>query len=209
MSHQSPWPVWDWSRRAPLLGCRRLPGPLLPDERRHPGRWTGPRLAEETHLWHILKIYSHHGINDFIICCGYMGYVIKEYFANYFLHTSDVTFHMDLNHMEVHRQKAEPWKITLVDTGDATLTALQPPGRSGALHLEGDAVADFQEKPEGDDGILEQAPLKALATSGQLNSFKHRGFCQPMDTLLLGTYPGLMAPMLAKGIQVIWNFSQA
>ena len=96
----------------------------------------GTRLAEETHLrpkpmveiggkpilWHILKIYSHHGINEFIICCGYKGYVIKEYFANYFLHTSDVTFHMDQNHMEVHRRKAEPWKVTLVDTGDTTMT---------------------------------------------------------------------------------------
>jgi glucose-1-phosphate cytidylyltransferase len=226
----------------------------------------GTRLAEETHLrpkpmveiggkpilWHILKIYSHHGINDFIICCGYKGYVIKEYFANYFLHTSDVTFHMDLNHMEVHRQKAEPWKITLVDTGDATLTggrlarvrgylpddesfcftygdgvadvditaliahhqrqglqatltAVQPPGRYGALHLDGDVVTDFEEKPDGDnawinggffvlepsvidlvdgdDCVWEQAPLKALATQGQLNSFKHRGFWQPMDTL--------------------------
>jgi glucose-1-phosphate cytidylyltransferase len=156
-------------------------------------------------LWHILKLYSHHGINDFVICCGYKGYVIKEYFANYFLHTSDVTFHMDLNHMEVHRQKAERWKVTLVDTGDSTLTAVQPPGRYGALHLEGDAVADFQEKPDGDnawinggffvlepavidlvDGdqcVWEQAPLKALATQGQLSSFKHRGFWQPMDTL--------------------------
>jgi len=97
----------------------------------------GTRLAEETHLrpkpmveiggkpilWHILKIYSHHGINDFIICCGDKGYVIKEYFANYFLHTSDVTFNMDLNHMEVCREKAEPRKITLVDTGEATLTS--------------------------------------------------------------------------------------
>ncbi len=172
------------------------------------GLWT--RLAEETHLrpkpmveiggkpilWHILKIYSHHGINDFIVCCGYKGYVIKEYFANYFLYTSDVTFHMDLNHMEVHRQKAEPWKVTLVDTGDATLTggrlarvrsflpedepfcftygdgvadvditAVQPPGRYGALRLEGDAVADFQEKPDGD------------------NAWINGGFWQPMDTL--------------------------
>ena len=97
----------------------------------------GSRLAEETHLrpkpmveiggkpilWHILKIYSHYGINDFIICCGYKGYVIKEYFANYFLHTSDVTFHMADGRMEVHRQQAEPWTVTLVDTGDATLTA--------------------------------------------------------------------------------------
>ena len=226
----------------------------------------GTRLAEETHLrpkpmveiggkpilWHILKIYSHHGINEFVICCGYKGYVIKEYFANYFLHTSDVTFHMDSNHMEVHQRKAEPWKVTLVDTGDATLTggrlarvrnyladdepfcftygdgvadvdisalmdhhrcaglqatltAVQPPGRYGALHLDGDAITDFEEKPDGDnawinggffvlepsvidlvDGdhcIWEQAPLKALATRGQLSSFKHRGFWQPMDTL--------------------------
>ena len=96
----------------------------------------GSRLSEETHLrpkpmveiggkpilWHILKIYSHYGINDFIICCGYKGYVIKEYFANYFLHTSDVTFHMADGRMEVHRQQAEPWTITLVDTGETTLT---------------------------------------------------------------------------------------
>jgi len=226
----------------------------------------GTRLAEETHLrpkpmveiggkpilWHILKIYSHYGINEFIICCGYKGYLIKEYFANYFLHTSDVTFHMDSNNMEVHQRKAEPWKVTLVDTGDATLTggrlarvrnylsdnepfcftygdgvadvdisalmdhhrragqqatltAVQPPGRYGALHLDGDAITDFEEKPDGDnawinggffvlepsvidliDGdqcVWEQAPLKALATKGQLSSFKHRGFWQPMDTL--------------------------
>ena len=226
----------------------------------------GTRLAEETHLrpkpmveiggkpilWHILKIYSHYGINEFIICCGYKGYIIKEYFANYFLHTSDVTFNMDSNSMEVHQRKAEPWKVTLVDTGDATLTggrlarvrdyladnepfcftygdgvadvdisalmnhhrhaglqatltAVQPPGRYGALHLDGDAITDFEEKPDGDnawinggffvlepsvidlvDGdqcVWEQAPLKALATKGQLCAFKHRGFWQPMDTL--------------------------
>ena len=96
----------------------------------------GTRISEETHLkpkpmveiggkpvlWHIMKTFSVYGINDFIICCGYKGYVIKEYFANYFLHTSDVTFHMDSNHMEVHRQKAEPWNVTLVDTGEATMT---------------------------------------------------------------------------------------
>ena len=226
----------------------------------------GTRLAEETHLrpkpmveiggkpilWHILKIYSHYGINEFIICCGYKGYIIKEYFANYFLHTSDVTFHMDSNNMEVHQRKAEPWKVTLVDTGDATLTggrlarvrnyladnepfcftygdgvadvdigalmqyhrrtgrqatltAVQPPGRYGALHLDGDVITDFEEKPDGDnawinggffvlepsvidlvDGdqcVWEQEPLKALATKGQLSAFKHRGFWQPMDTL--------------------------
>jgi glucose-1-phosphate cytidylyltransferase len=96
----------------------------------------GTRISEETHLkpkpmveiggkpilWHILKTYSHYGINEFVICCGYKGYVIKEYFANYFLHTSDVTFHMDRNHMEVHRQAAEPWQVTLVDTGEDTQT---------------------------------------------------------------------------------------
>ncbi len=96
----------------------------------------GTRISEETHLkpkpmievggrpilWHILKIYSQHGINDFIICCGYKGYVIKEYFANYFLHSSDVTFDMSTNQMEVHQQNAEPWKVTLVDTGESTLT---------------------------------------------------------------------------------------
>lgn len=96
----------------------------------------GTRLAEETSvrpkpmvevggkpiLWHIMKIYSHHGINDFIICCGYKGYVIKEYFANYFLHMSDVTFDMRSNEMRVHQRRAEPWKVTLVDTGDASMT---------------------------------------------------------------------------------------
>jgi len=96
----------------------------------------GTRLSEETAvrpkpmveiggkpvLWHILKMYSHHGINDFVICCGYKGYVIKEYFANYFLHTSDVTFDMANNRMEVHHKRAEPWKVTLVDTGDGSMT---------------------------------------------------------------------------------------
>jgi glucose-1-phosphate cytidylyltransferase len=96
----------------------------------------GTRISEETHLkpkpmieiggkpilWHIMKIFSHYGVNDFVICCGYKGYVIKEYFANYFLHMSDVTFDMASNRMEVHQQKAEPWKVTLVDTGDETMT---------------------------------------------------------------------------------------
>jgi glucose-1-phosphate cytidylyltransferase len=96
----------------------------------------GTRISEETHLkpkpmieiggkpilWHIMKIYSHHGINDFIICCGYKGYLIKEYFANYFLHMSDVTFDMSNNSMQVHQQSAEPWKVTLIDTGDNTMT---------------------------------------------------------------------------------------
>lgn len=224
----------------------------------------GTRLAEETHLrpkpmveiggkpilWHIMKIYSSHGINEFVICCGYKGYMIKEYFANYFLHMSDVTFHMDDNRMEIHKQKAEPWKVTLVDTGDttltggrllrvkdyldrsfcftygdgvgdvdisallehhkkagkqATLTAVQPPGRYGALSLKGNLVDHFQEKPEGDGGWInggffvlepsvlnlidsdqcswESKPLQQLAKNQQLNTYLHHGFWQPMDTL--------------------------
>jgi glucose-1-phosphate cytidylyltransferase len=226
----------------------------------------GTRISEETHLkpkpmieiggkpilWHILKLYSHYGINDFIICCGYKGYVIKEYFANYFLHMSDVTFHMKLNTMEVHHQKAEPWQVTLVDTGEATmtggrlkrvqpyvgdetfcftygdgvadvdisaliafhqqqnrlatLTAVQPPGRYGALQLASEGcVHGFQEKPEGDGGWInggffvlepkvfdliegdhttwELEPLRALAKDGQLSAYHHKGFWQPMDTL--------------------------
>ena len=226
----------------------------------------GTRLSEETHLkpkpmvevgakpilWHILKIYSHFGINEFIICCGYKGYLIKEYFANYFLHTSDVTFHMDMdNHLEVHHRKSEPWKVTLVDTGEltqtggrlrrvreylgessfcftygdgvanvdigalidhhrlggceATLTAVQPPGRYGALKIDGDSVKQFQEKPDGDNSwinggffmlqpsVLERITedgtsfesdvLPELAADGQLSAYKHHGFWQPMDTL--------------------------
>ena len=171
----------------------------------------GTRISEETNLkpkpmieiggkpilWHIMKAYSHHGINEFVICCGYKGYVIKEYFANYFLHMSDVTFDMANNRMEVHHQKAEPWKVTLVDTGDdtmtggrlkrvapylkdedifcltygdgvsdiniseliafhraqhvkATLTAVLPPGRFGALDMQAHRVNSFREKPQGD-----------------------------------------------------------
>lgn len=227
----------------------------------------GTRLSEETNLkpkpmieiggrpilWHILKIYSSHGINDFIICAGYKGYVIKEYFNNYFLHMSDVSFDMASNTMEVHRKNAEPWKITIIDTGEstmtggrlkrvaefldqgtfcftygdgvgdvditslikfhkshgreATLTAVQPPGRYGALVLgDGDGVMEFQEKPEGDgawinggffvlepsvikrisDGdstIWERGPLESLAADNQLMAYKHRGFWRPMDTL--------------------------
>ncbi|MFA5158883.1 MAG: glucose-1-phosphate cytidylyltransferase [Candidatus Omnitrophota bacterium] len=203
-------------------------------------------------LWHILKLYSVHGINDFVICCGYKGYVIKEYFANYFLHMSDVTLDMSNNKMEVHRQKAEPWKITLVDTGEntmtggrlrrvadyvkneeifcftygdgvadldisaeiafhkkhgpwATIAAVRPPGRYGALLLEGKRVAGFMEKPRGDGGLInggffvlspkcldliandlsiwEDEPLTQLAKSGQLMAYEHKGFWQPMDTL--------------------------
>jgi glucose-1-phosphate cytidylyltransferase len=226
----------------------------------------GTRISEETHLkpkpmieiggrpilWHILKIYSVHGINEFVICCGYKGYLIKEYFANYFLHMSDVTVHMKLNSMEVHHKKAEPWQVTLVDTGESTLTggrlrrvrsylndgpfcftygdgvadvditaliahhrthkrlatvtAVQPPGRYGALQFgEGGAVMGFQEKPQGDGGWInggffvlepevieriegddttwEQDPLMSLAADGQLTAYQHHGFWQPMDTL--------------------------
>jgi glucose-1-phosphate cytidylyltransferase len=203
-------------------------------------------------LWHILKIYSSHGINDFIICCGYKGYIIKEYFANYFLHMSDVTLDLKRNHMEVHQRNAESWNVTLVDTGDATMTggrlkrligylhdekafcftygdgvasidigrliefhfshgklatitAVQPPGRYGALALEGAAVRGFIEKPKGDGGWInggffvlsprcldyiegdsaswEDRPLSKLAEAGQLMAYEHAGFWQPMDTL--------------------------
>ncbi len=225
----------------------------------------GTRLSEETSLkpkpmveiggrpilWHILKTYSSHGINEFIICAGYKGYVIKEYFANYFLHMSDVTFDMEGNEMLVHRKNAEPWKVTIIDTGDetmtggrikrikdyvgsetfcctygdgvgniditglveahqaagreATLTGVQPPGRFGALDIEGDCVKSFQEKPEGDGAwinggffvlepsifdrieedstIWERQPLESLAADKQLTIHLHYGFWQPMDTL--------------------------
>ena len=226
----------------------------------------GTRLSEETHLrpkpmieiggrpilWHILKIYSAYGIDDFIICCGYKGYVIKEYFANYFLHMSDVTFDMAANRMEVHHRKAEPWRVTLIDTGEAkltgvrlkrvgeylrgerdfcftygdgvadidiaqeiafhrshgrlaTLAAVQPPGRYGALQVASDTVTGFAEKPRGDGGRInggffvlspgvldlidgdqtswEGQPLERLAHTGQLMAFAHDGFWQPMDTL--------------------------
>ena len=226
----------------------------------------GTRISEETHLkpkpmveiggrpilWHILKIFSAHGINEFVICCGYKGYVIKEYFANYFLHMSDVTFHMRTNSMEVHRKKAEPWEITLVDTGEATMTggrlkrvrnyladepfcftygdgvadvditalvahhnshgrlatvtAVQPPGRYGAIeHDERKVITAFTEKPAGDGGLInggffvlspkcldliegdetswEGYPLTELAARGEIMAYEHRGFWQPMDTL--------------------------
>jgi glucose-1-phosphate cytidylyltransferase len=226
----------------------------------------GTRISEETHLkpkpmieiggrpllWHIMKLYSAHGVNEFVICCGYKGYVIKEYFANYFLHMSDVTFDMTTNQMEVHTRSAEPWKVTLVDTGDetltggrlkrvasyvrddpafcftygdglsdvdisaliafhqshgklATVTAVSPPGRYGALQRQGNQIVGFTEKPRGDGGLInggffvlspkcldliggdltswEGSPLTQLATSGELMAFEHRGFWQPMDTL--------------------------
>lgn len=226
----------------------------------------GTRISEETHLkpkpmieiggrpilWHIMKIYSSHDVNEFVICCGYRGYAIKEYFANYFLHMSDVTFDMNNNRMEVHHRHAEPWRVTLVDTGDdtltggrlkrvadyveneetfcftygdgiadvdisaqlafhrahgklATVTAVQPPGRYGALVRRGSAVLGFQEKPpgdgawinggffvlspavlefiEGDKTSWESGPLEAIAHQGQLEAYEHSGFWQPMDTL--------------------------
>jgi len=226
----------------------------------------GTRISEETALrpkpmieiggrpilWHIMKTYSAYGIHDFIICCGYKGYVIKEYFANYFLHMSDVTFDMQHNKMEVHQQNAEPWRVTLIDTGDntmtggrlkriaqyvkheeafcftygdgvadidvsaqiafhkqhgkrATVTAVQPPGRYGALSMHGNVVNGFVEKPQGDGGRInggyfvlspscidliaddssswEGEPLSQLARQGELMAFEHTGFWQPMDTL--------------------------
>jgi glucose-1-phosphate cytidylyltransferase len=226
----------------------------------------GTRISEETHLkpkpmieiggkpilWHIMKTYSAHGVNDFVICCGYKGYLIKEYFANYFLHMSDVTFDMEHNLMEVHQRKAEPWRVTLVDTGEDTMTggrlrrvaehikdedafcftygdgvsdvniteevdfhkrhgklatvlAVQPPGRYGALQLDGSSVSGFSEKPRGDGALInggffvlspkcldlivsdhsswESEALSKLAADDQLEAFEHDGFWQPMDTL--------------------------
>ena len=241
----------------------------------------GTRLSEETHLkpkpmieiggmpilWHIMKIYSTHGIHDFIICCGYKGYIIKEYFANYFLHMSDVTIDMARNSMEVHEQKAEPWTVTLVDTGEKTLTggrlkrvaehlvpdepffftygdgladiditkelifhnqhhklatvcAVLPPGRYGALLREGINVEGFEEKPpgdsswinggffvlqpdvleyiEGDDTSWEGESLTKLAADGQLTAFEHRRFWRPMDTLRDKTH-----------LEELWNSGNA
>ena len=231
-----------------------------------PAAWT--RLSEETVvkpkplveiggrpiLWHILKMYSAHGVDDFIICCGYKGYAVKEYFKNYTLHMSDVTFDMRNNDMQVHQNDAENWRVTLVDTGEetmtggrllrvydyvkgerffhftygdgvsnvnisdlqtfhqehgklATLTAVRPPGRYGALDLDGTRVTRFVEKPSGDCGMInggffvlspqliaqyindgdattwEREPLSSLAQDGQLMAYQHDGFWLPMDTL--------------------------
>ena len=226
----------------------------------------GTRISEESHLkpkpmieiggmpilWHIMKMYSVHGIHDFVICLGYRGYAIKDFFANYFLHTSDVTFDMQNNRMEVHQNYSEPWRVTLVDTGEesmtggrlrrvgrflqdeeafcftygdgvsdidigallrfhqahgklATVTAVQPPGRYGALERDGDAVRGFVEKPRGDGGWInggffvlspkvlpyiaaddttwEAEPLARLAAKDQLQAYEHDGFWHPMDTL--------------------------
>jgi glucose-1-phosphate cytidylyltransferase len=226
----------------------------------------GTRLSEETidkpkpmveiggkpMLWHIMKMYSVHGINDFVICCGYKGYIIKEYFSNYLLHQSDVTFDLMNESFKVHRKSVEPWKVTLIDTGnnsmtggrlgriseyvsdddafcftygdgvsdvniskliafhkshgkDATVTASYPDGRFGALEIKDSQVMQFNEKPRGDgalinsgffvlspkiferisgdDCVWEQEPLKGLAKDGNLMSYTHEGFWQPMDTL--------------------------
>ena len=225
----------------------------------------GTRLSEETDarpkpmveigsrpiLWHIMKTYSHHGFNDFVICLGYKGYMIKEYFANYFLHQSDVTIDLGKNTVEIRDSKAEPWRVSLVDTGLgtmtggrikrikkyidgtfmltygdgigdidipgllkfhgehgrlATVTAVQPMGRFGALGLdESDNVLEFQEKPrgdgswinggffvlepevfnyiDGDETVWEGGPLEMLAKDGQLAAYRHHGFWKPMDTL--------------------------
>jgi len=237
----------------------------------------GTRISEESHLkpkpmieiggrpilWHIMKIYSAYGINDFVICCGYRGYQIKEYFANYFLHMSDVTFDMANNEMKVHRQRAEAWNVTLVDTGEltqtggrikrvreylddtfcltygdgvsnidiaelvkfhqaqnceATVSAVQPAGRFGALEITGNKVSNFLEKPKGDgqwisggfmvcepsvldritddNTAFEQEPMIGLADDGQLAVRKHDGFWAAMDTLRDRTY---LEDLWAKG----------
>jgi glucose-1-phosphate cytidylyltransferase len=226
----------------------------------------GTRISEETHLkpkpmieiggkpilWHIMKMYSSHGVNDFIICCGYRGYLIKEYFANYFLHTSDLTIDMSNNEVTIHEKYAEPWKVTLVDTGEntltggrlkrvekylkneeafcftygdglsdlnisdsikfhfshkklATVTAVKPPGRYGALELDSNKVVAFTEKPRGDGGLInggffilspkvidliegdliswEDEPIAVLTQKSEIMAYHHYGFWQSMDTL--------------------------
>jgi len=236
----------------------------------------GTRLSEETTikpkplieigglplLWHIMKIYSAHGLNDFVVCLGYKGYVIKEYFANYFLHRSDVTIDLASNKLEIHHNYSEPWKVTLVDTGEntmtggrikrvrsyvddgdfcltygdgvgnvdirkliafhreqktlATLTATQPPGRFGALSIANSRVVNFEEKPAGDGAwvnggffvcspqvfeyieddqtVWEREPMEKLAREGQLSTYLHHGFWQPVDTLRDKNY-----------LQELWN----
>lgn len=203
-------------------------------------------------LWHIMKLYAHHGINEFIICLGYRGYMIKEFFANYYLHSSDISVNLGSGDISYHQSAAEPWKVTLIDTGAetqtggrlkrvgpyltpgetfcltygdgvadvdiaalvrfhtrhgklATLTAVVPPGRYGALDLQGDTVRRFVEKPQGDTGVInggffvlepsvldridgdgtpwERKPLESLAHDDQLRAFNHAGFWQAMDTL--------------------------
>ena len=203
-------------------------------------------------LWHIMKLYAHHGLTEFVVCCGYRGYMIKEYFANFSLHMSDITFDLEHNTIHVRKERTEPWRITLIDTGEgtltggrlkrvadyvegedefcmtygdglsdidisatitfhrehgrlATVTAVKPPGRFGALELEGQRVTGFMEKPTGDEGLInggffvldphcldlidgddttwEDEPLTRLATGDQLRAYEHHGFWQPMDTV--------------------------
>ena len=226
----------------------------------------GTRISEESHLrpkpmieiggrpilWHIMKIFHHYGVDEFIVCLGYKGYIIKEYFANYFIHNSDLTVDGGTGKLKFHNSTAENWRVTLVDTGEktmtggrlkrvashltpgepffftygdgvadidiaalaafhrshggkATLTAVTPPGRYGALSLEGDKVVEFIEKPPGDQGLInggffvldpsvigyiagddtswESEPLEKLAREGNLRAHMHKSFWQPMDTL--------------------------
>jgi len=224
----------------------------------------GTRLSEETVvrpkpmveiggrpiLWHIMKLYAHFGVNDFVICLGYKGYTIKEYFANYLLHSSDVTLNLRSGAMDVHHNAAEPWTVTLVDTGErtltggrlrrvrkyvgdetfcftygdgvgdidigallafhraqgmpATVTAVKPPGRFGAVEIDGARVVHFAEKASGeawinggffvlepdvferidsDDTAWEREPLESLARDARIAAWRHHGFWQPMDTL--------------------------
>jgi glucose-1-phosphate cytidylyltransferase len=225
----------------------------------------GTRISEESHLrpkplieiggrpiiWHIMKILSAQGVQEFVICCGYKGYLIKEYFSNYFLHMADATFDLSQNKIEVHQNYADPWKVTVVDTGvdtmtggrllrvrkylesgrfcmtygdgvgdinigkltafhiaqarKATVTAVQPAARFGALSFNGDQVSNFVEKPKGDGGwisggffilepeifeylmndedVWEQEPLRRLADEGELAAYRHTGFWAAMDTL--------------------------
>jgi glucose-1-phosphate cytidylyltransferase len=226
----------------------------------------GSRLSEETEtrpkpmveigerpiIWHIMKIYSTFGLNDFVICLGYKGYIIKEFFSNYHLHMADVTFDLAKNSCVIHQKRVEAWRVTLVETGDttmtggrlrrvreyvdgqdfcltygdgvadvnlakliafhqshgraATITAVQPPGRFGAMVIDdGGVVRNFQEKPQGDGTwinggfmvfspqvfeylandktVLEQEPLQRLAAEGKLSAYRHDGFWQAMDTL--------------------------
>lgn len=226
----------------------------------------GTRISEESHLrpkpmieiggrpilWHIMTLFSRHGFNEFVVCLGYKGYVIKEYFANYVLHNADLTVDLAAGSIEYHATHHEPWKVTLVETGEdtmtggrlkrvqrylnpgepffltygdgvsdvdlkalaafhkghgkhATVTAVAPPGRFGAIEMEGGQVRGFVEKPPGDNGLInggffvlqpevigrvagdgtvwEREPLEGLAREGQLMAYRHDGFWAAMDTL--------------------------
>lgn len=224
-------------------------------------------IGEKPILWHIMKIFFHYGINDFIICCGFKGYQIKEYFANYLLHNSDVTFDFSSKETTIHKERGENWRVTLCDTGQnsltgerlrrvanhldedepflftygdglsdinvnelvsfhkkqsklATLTAVVPQARFGALDIENDLVTKFQEKPFASEGYInggffvlekkaldyignyneswETKPLEKLSKKGQLSAFKYGGFWQPMDTLRDKNY-----------LQDLWSRNQA